>query len=176
MEWPFPIAVTQPSAASESSEIVSSVEAYASTDRTFAMDFEDDEYLQQVLHDLNEGIDRDKLAFQIAKQAIVPVFLTRADFAAEQALVVRLKMREAVRKNDKNYLLSVKADIDDVENEVKHTLEVLQSFQRILSPRLDLSVDTLRGVQEHVKLSEPTEEDYLSETDDDESTMAYKED
>jgi hypothetical protein len=37
-------------------------------------------------------------------------------------------------------------------------------------------VDTLRGVQEHVKLSEPTEEDYLSETDDDESTMAYKED
>jgi hypothetical protein len=110
------------------------------------MDFEDDEYLQQVLHDLNEGIDRDKLAFQIAKQAIVRGFLTRADFAAEQALVVRLKMREAVRENDKNYLLSVKADIDDVENEVKHTLEVLQSFQRILSPRLDLSVETLRGV------------------------------
>lgn len=169
MEWPFPIAETQPSAASESSEIVSSVEAYASTDRTFAIDFEYDEYLKEVLRDLKNGINRDELAFRIAKQAITRGFLTRADFAAEQALVFRLKYREAAQKSDRAQLERLQADAKVVKNEVNHTLEVLKHFQEVLSPRLDLSVEILNNVRDNVKLSTPEDEECLSSTDDEAS-------
>jgi hypothetical protein len=70
-------------------EFVSSVEAYASIDRTFAVDLEQDEYLKTVLNDLKEGVDRHEVAFQSAKHSIVRGFLARADFAAEQKLVLR---------------------------------------------------------------------------------------
>lgn len=80
-EWPFPIAQAQPSAASESSEVVSSAEARASTDGTFAMDLEHDEFLQGVSRNSNDGIDRGDRVFRSAKHAIVRGFLARADFA-----------------------------------------------------------------------------------------------
>jgi len=101
---------------------------------------------------LKDGVDRDEVAFQIGKHAIVRGFLTRADFAAEQKLVLRWKMREAMKNNDKTRLELLQADVNAIENEVKCTLEILQHFQKILSPRLDLSVQTLKGVRDNVRL------------------------
>ena len=110
--------------------------------------------------------------FQSAKQTIVRGFLTQADFAAEQKLVLRCKMEEALRMNDANKMNLLQADAREVENEVRDTLEVLLHFQKILSPRLDLVVETLTCLKEKVKLPTVHVEEYLSSTDeeDDEST------
>ena len=171
MEWPFPIAETQPGAASERQYIVSSVEAYASTDRTFAHDLEHDDDLKLILQDLKHGIDRDEVAFQIGKRAIVRGFLTRADFAAEQKLFFREKMKEAKENKDGMRLARLQADIEAVEEEVKNTLEILEHFQKILSPYLDLSVEILKGAMKNVNLHAFTNEESVSETDNDDDSL-----
>lgn len=77
-------------------------------------------------------------------------------------------MKEVKKNNDKNKLILLQRDVEAVKHEVNYTLEVLQHFQKVLTPRLDLSVTTLKGVRDNVKLSEPLDEESLSETDDDE--------
>jgi len=104
--------------------------------------------------------------FQSAKQTIVRGFLTQADFAAEQKLVLRCKMKEALKWNDENKMNLLQADAREVESEVKDTLEVILHFQKILSPRLDLSVETLRCLKEEVKLPAVHVDEYLSSTDE----------
>jgi hypothetical protein len=170
MEWPLPIAEAQPSIMSESNHYISSVEAYASIDRTFAVDLEHGEYLKTVLQDLKEGVDRHEVAFQSAKHSIVRGFLARADFAAEQKiLVLQCKMKEALKNNDKNKLNLLQADANEIENEVKCTLEIVQHFQKIMSPRLDLSVETLKVLRDNVKLPTFYYDECLSETDEEDS-------
>jgi hypothetical protein len=97
-------------------QYISSVEAYASMDQTFAVDFERDVYLKSVLQDLKEGKDRDEKGFHSAKQTIVRGFLTRADFAAEQKIVLRCKMKEPLRRNDESKMNLLQADAREVES------------------------------------------------------------
>jgi len=66
--------------------------------------------------------------FQSAKQTIVRGFLTQANFAAEQKLVLRCKMKEALKWNDENKMNLLQADAREVESEVKDTLEVILHF------------------------------------------------
>jgi hypothetical protein len=154
MEWPFPIANPPlPSMVSENTQYVTSVEAYASLDRTFAQDFEYDECLRSVFNELKQGIDHnDDVYFQSVKLTIVRALLTRGDYAAEQKLMMRNYMEEALKAKDTNKYPQLLADAGEVEREVKDTLSVLMHFEDVLSPRLDLSVECLRTLRDDVKL------------------------
>lgn len=149
MEWPFPIATTVPSLLSSDTRICSGVEAYASTDRTFARHFERDEYLQDVFTDLSENKNNSALddhsnhTWKSAKLSLLRGLITRADFAAEQKLFFLFKWEQAMEEEDRRRMWN---DAAEVNKEVRRTLTVLRRFQQSFTPYLDTSVETLEAL------------------------------
>lgn len=131
---------------------MSSVEEIACIDRTFAKDFEVDEYLKTVFANLKDGIIIDTPEFISATHTIVRALLVRADFALEQKMMLRQKMYEALKRHDDRMFIEYLGDSEQVEEEVKRTYDVLSSFNGILSPRLNTIVDDLKRARDELKL------------------------
>jgi hypothetical protein len=144
MEWPFPVAKTVPSLRSSDTRISSTVEAYASVDRTFAEHFERDDHLRDVyssllLNDLPVNEEINNPSVKSAKLSILRGLLTRADFAAEQKLQFFVKW-EKLTEQERCHLQD---DATEVNNEVRNTLLVLREFGSMFSPDLDMPLETL---------------------------------
>lgn len=69
-------------------------------------------------------------------------------------------------RHDENKMNLLQADVREADSEVEDTLSVILHFQKILSPPLDLSVETLRCLKEKVKLPAVHDDEYLSSTDE----------
>ena len=147
IEWPFPLASVVPSLRpDENMDVVTGVEGYASTDRTFARHLEMDEFLQTLLFNLivNQGTIDDSPPSRSAKLSILCGLLTRAAFAAEQKLLFLTKWEETVSEDERSAMWN---DAKDVNDEVENTLTVLRHFQTSFSPNLDTSVETLEALK-----------------------------
>jgi hypothetical protein len=174
MEWLLPTAEAVICAAMQSNDDgfqKTSVAAYAHVDRLFAKQVSRDTHLQDVLFRLREGsIDFEQTkknymndpALNSTLMTILRALVTRGSFALEQKLTL-LSRLDILSDDEKPNV------IEEVNNELKRTLEFVKMFQQQFSPELDVLITQLEIMEDDEKLGNGDAEV------DDESTAGTEE-